>query len=1134
MMPGTYEDSEKKSPSMLNILRQFRFQKRSPKVTDVQNKDVDKTSKCSPECQDSNVTTESNKEQNFNSATESGLKNDCNRAKTPCTSTESSSDNNISVVPETPELIQQTGCLVKLEGYDVESLPENKSESDVSTPALSFCTSPTASLNSVPSSLESPQVPCLIKRKRCAVISDSEEEDASSKRVKEDLFPHATNGTSSNINLGHITDKDLDLRFLTEKFPDHDVMELQDLLVKCGWNVKKALCELTGKKHSQNENSQVKEDMSRSAVNHAVSEIKKTNHAVNNKQTLNIPSSRHKLRRIVYDDSDEEEKCLTKLHLTSSTRSYSKIKHQPCRGKLVQKPLQDFLNALKTQATSTTPELTVNKKSCLTVNIGHEKYKLKEGIEKDGEDHLQLPKNPEILEKIKLHELRKQNVLNSFSASNHVDEGETTSDEKIRRNVGKASKTKKRQDIGNLSDEEEDDYKNEDVYNSEASDDDDGGNGTLTPSRANVLAFFQTATVTELATVPNCSKKRVDSILSCRPFSSWQDLVKKFEQCKHLTPDLLNGAQNVINMRAAIIKLMQCCQRISDDMEKIVGQLLRGEGSEIEGYITQQPASLTKKLHLAPYQILGLNWLVLMHRQELNGILGDEMGLGKTVQAISFLTHLKETGEDGPHLIVVPSSTLDNWQHEFFTWSPTLNVLCYHGSQDERRELRLEIANDEVEDFHILITTYNMITSSAEDRAMFKKMEFCYVIFDEAHMLKNMRSQRYQHLMRIKAKHRLLLTGTPLQNNLIELMSLLIFVMPNMFDGKIDQVKQMFTAVCKSEENRNKFERERIDHAKKMLKPFLLRRLKSEVLQQLPTKHEEIIHCPLSDVQKDHYDRLVARLSKEVQEGRDGNRDNVTKSNAGMMMQLRKAANHPLLFRNHYNNELIRKMARKIMKEPTHREANEDRVVEDMQVMSDFELHTLCKLYKMLSSFKLNPDIICDSGKLKLLDSLLPELQEKGSRVLIFSQFTMILDILQEYLKIRNYRYLRLDGSSPVLERQQLIDQFNDDPDIFIFLLSTRAGGLGINLTAANTVIIHDIDFNPYNDKQAEDRCHRVGQEKEVRVIRMISKDTIEEGILSCAHEKLKLEKDITATNDAAKQEDTHNLESLLKNALGL
>ncbi|XP_022248336.1 SWI/SNF-related matrix-associated actin-dependent regulator of chromatin subfamily A containing DEAD/H box 1-like [Limulus polyphemus] len=912
-------------------------------------------------------------------------------------------------------------------------------------------------------------------------------------------------------------------------------MELQDILVTCGWNVKKALCELTGDKHTQNESSQNAEDVSGSAMNRTLSEMKKTNHTVNNKQTLNIPSSRQKLRRIVYNDSDEEDKCLTKLHLTTSTKSYSKIKHRPCRGQFVQKPLQDFLKALKTQATSAAPEPTVNKKSCLTISSNSEKYKLKEGIEKGSEDHLQLPKNPEIVKKINLHELRKQKLLDSASSvNNHVDEGETTSDERNRRNMGKASKAKKRQDIGNVSDEEEDDYKNEDVYNSEASDDDDGGNGTLTPSRANVLAFFQTATVEELITVPSCSKKKVDSILSCRPFSGWQDLVKKFEQCKHLTPDLLNGAQNVINMRAAIIKLMQCCQRISDDMEKIVGQLLRGDGTDIEGYITQQPASLTKKLHLAPYQILGLNWLVLMHRQELNGILGDEMGLGKTVQAISFLTHLKETGEDGPHLIVVPSSTLDNWQREFLTWSPTLNVLCYHGSQDERRELRLQIANDEVEDFHILITTYNMITSSAEDRAMFKKMEFYYVIFDEAHMLKNMRSQRYQHLMRVKAKRRLLLTGTPLQNNLIELMSLLIFVMPNMFDGKIDQVKQMFTAVCKSEENRGKFERERIDHAKRMLKPFLLRRLKSEVLQQLPTKHEEIIYRPLSDVQKDHYNRLVARLSKEVQEGRDGNRDNVNKSNAGMMMQLRKAANHPLLFRNHYTDEIIRKMAREIMKEPTHREANEDRVVEDMQVMSDFELHTLCKLYKMLSSFKLNPDIICDSGKLKLLDSLLPELQEKGSRVLIFSQFTMILDILQEYLKIRNYKHLRMDGSSPVLERQELIDQFNDDPDIFIFLLSTRAGGLGINLTAANVVLLHDIDFNPYNDKQAEDRCHRVGQEKEVRVIRMISKDTIEEGILSCAHEKLKLEKDITATDDAAEQEDTHNLASLLKNALGL
>ncbi|XP_013776880.1 SWI/SNF-related matrix-associated actin-dependent regulator of chromatin subfamily A containing DEAD/H box 1-like [Limulus polyphemus] len=430
-----------------------------------------------------------------------------------------------------------------------------------------------------------------------------------------------------------------------------------------------------------------------------------------------------------------------------------------------------------------------------------------------------------------------------------------------------------------------------------------------------------------------------------------------------------------------------------------------------------------------------------------------------------------------------------------------------------------------------IVTRYKMITSCAEDRSMFKKLAFHYVIFDEAHMLKNMRSQRYQHLIRIKAQHRLLLTGTPLQNNLIELMSLLIFVMPDMFDGKIDQVKQMFSAACKTEENRSKFEQERIDHAKRMMKPFVLRRLKCEVLQQLPAKHDKIQHCPLSDVQKDHYDKLVARLSKEV---REGNQNNKNKSSSGMMMQLRKAANHPLLLRNHYTDEKLQEMAKAIMKEPTHKEADEDHIVEDLQVMSDFELHSLCKLYKTLFSFKLSPDVICDSGKFKELDLYFSQWQENRSRVLLFSQFTMMLDIVQEYMEIRNHRYLRLDGSTPVVERQELIDQFNDDPDIFVFLLSTRAGGLGINLTAANVVLLHDIDFNPYNDKQAEDRCHRVGQEKEVYVIRLISKGTIEEGILNCAQEKLKLERDITATDEATEEEDNGNLAALLKNALGL
>ncbi|KFM65528.1 SWI/SNF-related matrix-associated actin-dependent regulator of chromatin subfamily A containing DEAD/H box 1, partial [Stegodyphus mimosarum] len=528
--------------------------------------------------------------------------------------------------------------------------------------------------------------------------------------------------------------------------------------------------------------------------------------------------------------------------------------------------------------------------------------------------------------------------------------------------------------------------------------------------------------------------------------------------------------------------------------------------------------------------MLGLNWLLLMHNQEVNGILADEMGLGKTVQAIAFLAYLKEISISGPHLIVVPSSTLDNWKKELQVWWPTVSVICYHGSQESRRELRMQILNDEVDEFDVMITTYNMITSSAEDRSFFKRLEFHYVVFDEAHMLKNMASQRYQHLMRVKAPRRLLLTGTPLQNNLVELMSLLIFAMPHMFSGKTEQIKQMFSAVSKTNENKLSYEKERIDHAKRIMKPFVLRRLKREVLKELPPKHDEIKFCPMAETQAKLYEELVAKFSEEV---KDREEKEESYSGLGMMMQLRRAANHPLLLRNIYSDDKLLELSKLMLKEPTHCESDPNLVFEDMSVMSDFELHNLCKTYKALKSHVLSDDDILNSGKFKILEDMLPKFIEEDHRILLFSQFTMVLDVIEEFMNIKGYKFLRLDGQVPVAERQQLIDEFNNNSEIVVFLLSTRAGGLGINLTAADTVILHDIDFNPYNDKQAEDRCHRVGQLRDVRVIRFISENTIEEGILQRAKDKLKLERDIHEEN-GEEENDIASVAKLLRDALGL
>lgn len=401
-------------------------------------------------------------------------------------------------------------------------------------------------------------------------------------------------------------------------------------------------------------------------------------------------------------------------------------------------------------------------------------------------------------------------------------------------------------------------------------------------------------------------------------------------------------------------------------------------------------------------------------------------------------------------------------------------------------------------------------------------------------MLKNMASIRYQSLMKIQAKRRLLLTGTPLQNNLLELMSLLSFVMPEMFINKTENFKKIFGAskgpATSGNDSRGNYERETVEHAKRILKPFFLRRLKSEVLQQLPGKTDSTIRVPMAFEQQELYDELKNQFVRDVR----ANKETALKGQSGsaMMMQLRKAANHHLLHRRRYDDARLHQMAELMLLEPTHKTANIDYVFEDMQVMSDFELHRLCQTYQGLEPFCLGEDEITDSGKFRYLDELLPSMKNKGDRVLLFSQFTMMLDIVEVYMKSRSYRFLRLDGQTPVVERQELIDEFNDNNDIFIFLLSTKAGGLGINLTAANVVILHDIDFNPYNDKQAEDRCHRLGQIRDVSVFRLVSKNTIEEAMLRCAQAKLKLERDVTGLDKDAEDDDSSDVASLLSEAL--
>lgn len=578
--------------------------------------------------------------------------------------------------------------------------------------------------------------------------------------------------------------------------------------------------------------------------------------------------------------------------------------------------------------------------------------------------------------------------------------------------------------------------------------------------KGKILHFLQDASIGELTLIPQCSQKKAQKITELRPFNSWEALFTKMSKTNGLSEDLIWHCKTLIQERDVVIRLMNKCEDISNKLTKQV-TMLTGNGG---GWNIEQPSILNQSLSLKPYQKVGLNWLALVHKHGLNGILADEMGLGKTIQAIAFLAYLYQEGNKGPHLIVVPASTIDNWLREVNLWCPTLKVLCYYGSQEERKQIRYNI-HSKYEEYNVIVTTYNCAISSSDDRSLFRRLKLNYAIFDEGHMLKNMGSIRYQHLMTINASNRLLLTGTPVQNNLLELMSLLNFVMPHMFSSSTSEIRRMFSSKTKSADEQSIYEKERIAHAKQIIKPFILRRVKEEVLKQLPPKKDRIELCPMSEKQEQLYLGLFNRMKKSI--------NNLEKNTemCNVMMQLRKMANHPLLHRQYYTPEKLREMS---------------------------------------------------------------QLMLKGDRVVLFSQFTMMLDILEVLLKHHQHRYLRLDGKTQISERIHLIDEFNTDMDIFVFLLSTKAGGLGINLTSANVVILHDIDCNPYNDKQAEDRCHRVGQTKEVLVIKLISQGTIEESMLKINQQKLKLEQDMTTVDEGDEGSMPADIATLLKTSMGL
>ncbi|XP_066520471.1 chromodomain-helicase-DNA-binding protein 1-like [Hoplias malabaricus] len=446
-------------------------------------------------------------------------------------------------------------------------------------------------------------------------------------------------------------------------------------------------------------------------------------------------------------------------------------------------------------------------------------------------------------------------------------------------------------------------------------------------------------------------------------------------------------------------------------------------------------------IHLRQYQLHGVRWLSECLKNLEGCILGDEMGLGKTCQTISLLVYARGyLGMKGPFLVLCPLSVMENWRQELERFCPSLSVVCYTGDKERRAELQREKMDDN--QFHILLTTYEMCL---KDARCLRRWKWNILVVDEAHRLKNQKSLLHQTLSEFSVGFRVLLTGTPIQNNLQELYSLLSFIQPSLFPSEATEEFICTYADVQTEHSV-------AEELHEVLQPFLLRRVKSEVAADLPKKTELVVYHGMSALQKKYY---KAVLMKDL-DAFGSDQSNKTRL-LNILVQLRKCVNHPYLFDG-------------VEPEP----------------------------------FEMGEHLVEASGKLSLLDTMLAYLLEGGHRVLLFSQMTRMLDILQDYLEYRGYSYERLDGSVRGEERNLAIKNFSTK-DVFIFLLSTRAGGVGMNLTAADTVIFVDSDFNPQNDLQAAARAHRIGQTRAVKVIRLLGRDTVEEMIYSRAISKLRL-----------------------------
>lgn len=485
---------------------------------------------------------------------------------------------------------------------------------------------------------------------------------------------------------------------------------------------------------------------------------------------------------------------------------------------------------------------------------------------------------------------------------------------------------------------------------------------------------------------------------------------------------------------------------------------------------------------LMKYQIQGLNWILNSFHQERSVVLADEMGLGKTIQVIALMASVcLQSPRAWPWLVVVPNSTCPNWRREIKKWAPDMRVVCYHGGKEPQRlAYQYELFPNGAREMkaHVVIMSYD----SAQDdhtRSLFRSVQWIGMVVDEGQRLKNDENLLYGALRSMRVPWRLLLTGTPLQNNKRELFNLLQFIDPSKNAERLDEQYAELT-------------KDNISELHEMIKPYFLRRTKANVLKFLPPMAQIILPVSMSIVQEKLCKSIMERNPELIRAifANTKLKSNERSSLNNILMQLRKCLGHPFLYSGAVEDK-------NVDKETMHR------------------------------------NLVEASAKLVLLEQMCPKLHERGHRVLIFSQFLGMLDIVEDFLAGTGLKYHRLDGSVTSLERQKRIDSFNEPgSEYFAFLLSTRAGGVGINLATADTVIILDPDFNPHQDLQALSRAHRIGQKNKVLCFQLMTKGSVEEKIMQIGRKKMALDHALVESMDAKNEKNGEvgeDLESILK-----